>query len=183
MFPLLAIAVLTCGTERWDVKTLTDKGSDKLSLKVQVESDVLVLREEKVPFTSWSNTLPRFDSEKQVAATNAWVTAFKVEDDGDVHIVLGSIDDKKKTMVAEIPDPACMKGSPAKDLVVKARADFQKLFGPLPKTIGKLHILKKPVQVRVSGFVFFDKLHGQTGVAPNGVELHPVLGLNVPSGT
>jgi len=27
----------------------------------------------------------------------------------------------------------------------------------------------------VTGVGFFDFLHGQTGVAPNGVELHPVL--------
>jgi hypothetical protein len=26
------------------------------------------------------------------------------------------------------------------------------------------------------GVAFFDFLHGQTGVAPNGIELHPVLG-------
>jgi hypothetical protein len=28
----------------------------------------------------------------------------------------------------------------------------------------------------VTGVAFFDFLHGQTGVAPNGIELHPVLG-------
>jgi hypothetical protein len=27
----------------------------------------------------------------------------------------------------------------------------------------------------IRGIGFFDFLHGQTGVAPNGVELHPVL--------
>jgi hypothetical protein len=27
----------------------------------------------------------------------------------------------------------------------------------------------------VSGVIFFDFLHGQRGVAPNGIELHPVL--------
>jgi hypothetical protein len=26
------------------------------------------------------------------------------------------------------------------------------------------------------GVAFFDFLHGQTGVAPNGIELHPILG-------
>jgi len=29
---------------------------------------------------------------------------------------------------------------------------------------------------RVTGVAFFDFLHGQTGVAPNGIELDPVLG-------
>jgi hypothetical protein len=30
-------------------------------------------------------------------------------------------------------------------------------------------------RARVTGVAFFDYLHGQTGVAPNGIELHPVL--------
>jgi hypothetical protein len=31
------------------------------------------------------------------------------------------------------------------------------------------------VPVTVTGVGFFDRIHGQTGVAPNGIELHPVL--------
>lgn len=31
--------------------------------------------------------------------------------------------------------------------------------------------------IQVSGVGFFDELHGQTGVAPNGIELHPVLSI------
>jgi len=30
-------------------------------------------------------------------------------------------------------------------------------------------------RARVTGVAFFDFLHGQTGVAPNGIELHPIL--------
>jgi len=29
--------------------------------------------------------------------------------------------------------------------------------------------------VKINGCGFFDFLHGQTGVAPNGIEIHPVL--------
>jgi hypothetical protein len=31
------------------------------------------------------------------------------------------------------------------------------------------------------GVGFFDSVHGQPGVAPNGIELHPVLGFNADS--
>ena len=31
------------------------------------------------------------------------------------------------------------------------------------------------VYATVTGVAFFDKIHGQTGVAPNGIELHPIL--------
>jgi hypothetical protein len=30
-------------------------------------------------------------------------------------------------------------------------------------------------EATIRGVGFFDFLHGQTGVAPNGIELHPVL--------
>jgi hypothetical protein len=32
-----------------------------------------------------------------------------------------------------------------------------------------------PPLARVVGVAFFDTKHGQTGVAPNGIELHPIL--------
>lgn len=32
-----------------------------------------------------------------------------------------------------------------------------------------------PTQARVTGVGFFDRMHGQTGVAPNVIELHPIL--------
>jgi hypothetical protein len=34
--------------------------------------------------------------------------------------------------------------------------------------------------VRLDGIGFMDVLHGQTGVAPNGIELHLILGVAVP---
>jgi hypothetical protein len=35
----------------------------------------------------------------------------------------------------------------------------------------------KNVRVTVTGVAFFDILHGQEGVASNGVELHPILAI------
>jgi hypothetical protein len=37
-------------------------------------------------------------------------------------------------------------------------------------------------QARVVGVAFFDFKHGQTGVAPNAIELHPILGFACLSG-
>jgi hypothetical protein len=34
--------------------------------------------------------------------------------------------------------------------------------------------------VRRDGIGLMDELHGQTGVAPNGIELHPLLGIAIP---
>jgi hypothetical protein len=35
--------------------------------------------------------------------------------------------------------------------------------------------LRLSTQARVVGVAFFDFKHGQTGVAPNAIELHPIL--------
>ena len=40
-----------------------------------------------------------------------------------------------------------------------------------------------PVTIIVTGVGFFDFLHGQTGAAPNGIELHPVLKIELESGS
>ena len=34
--------------------------------------------------------------------------------------------------------------------------------------------------VRITGVGFFDYIHGERGVAPNGIELHPVLDVEFP---
>lgn len=37
-------------------------------------------------------------------------------------------------------------------------------------------------KARITGVASFDFLHGQTGVAPNGIELHPLLAFRCLSG-
>jgi hypothetical protein len=38
-------------------------------------------------------------------------------------------------------------------------------------------------RARVTGVAFFDFKHGQTGVAPNAIELHPILGFHCLTGS
>jgi hypothetical protein len=38
--------------------------------------------------------------------------------------------------------------------------------------------LEPNVPVTVTGIAFFDTIHGQEGIAPNGIELHPVLSID-----
>jgi hypothetical protein len=64
-------------------------------------------------------------------------------------------------MIAEAPSPACI-----------ARAKLVRRV--------QMRAARRAVRVcrraRVTGVAFFDYLHGQIGVAPNAIELHPVLG-------
>lgn len=64
-------------------------------------------------------------------------------------------------MIAETPSPLCTKGATAtmrkQMLAARTRA-------------------RVCAKARVVGVAFWDYMHGQTGVARNGIELHPVLG-------
>jgi hypothetical protein len=77
------------------------------------------------------------------------------------------------TMIVEFPTVACSSGANtgAKTRVKNARNAFVAACGmPSSSSFTKL---KGKATIR--GIGFFDFLHGQTGVAPNGIELHPVL--------
>jgi len=75
-------------------------------------------------------------------------------------------------MIAEIPDPACVgAGSPFTTGVQNARATFDARY------TATTSFQTANVPVRLIGVGFFDFLHGQTGVAPNGIELHAVTSI------
>jgi uncharacterized protein (TIGR03437 family) len=74
------------------------------------------------------------------------------------------------TMIAEIPLPGCVGlGSPFAPAITTARAAFN------AQLTAATSFKTANVPVLVKGVGFFDFLHGQTGVAPNGIELHPIL--------
>jgi hypothetical protein len=78
-----------------------------------------------------------------------------------------------QTMIVEFPHPECMEGSRVFKDAAEARAKFRRMLRTLPTS--RFIWLREPIRLRVTGFLFFDRVHSQTGVAPNGVELHPVL--------
>jgi hypothetical protein len=47
----------------------------------------------------------------------------------------------------------------------------------LDQRFGEITRLEPNVPVSVTGVAFFDTLHGQEGVAKNGIELHPLLAI------
>jgi len=85
------------------------------------------------------------------------VTLDRPEADGDLHLVLS---DGTRTMIAESPSPSCVSGATPTRRRQMARARRR---------------VQLCAKARVSGVAFFDFKHGQTGVAPNAIELHPVL--------
>lgn len=164
----------SCGVERWSVKTGTDADVAKVNLGSTTATTIASLDARAAP-----NTLPSNNrvapTETTVFSVSATLTEFKLESDSDYHLVLS--DSAGRTMIAEIPDPACVgSGSPFLPSIRTARSTFDARFA----VTTSFQTANVPVQVR--GVGFFDFLHGQTGVAPNGIELHAVLGISFGTG-
>jgi hypothetical protein len=102
---------------------------------------------------------------------NGTLTQYKLESDSDYHLVIR--DESGNTIVTEIPLPGCVgSGSPFAVSIANARAKFDAMFTP----DGNFQFVSVPVQI--TGVAMFDFPHGQTGAAPNGIELHPILDIN-----
>jgi len=166
-----------CGTERWDVKTLQDPLAGSIDFK-PVAATIKDLTAIKAPPKIADDARRGFEfpyeisQEFHVYEVVATVSCAKVEADRDVHLCLK---DGEAHMIAESPDPRCVSlKSPYVHDLAAARL---KLLALLPgKNLAHVKALVGK-RVRVRGVGFVDKLHGQQGVAPNGMELHPLLGI------
>jgi hypothetical protein len=76
-------------------------------------------------------------------------------------------------MIVEFPDPRCVDSAFRRPQIRRARDQMLNNCGPISSS--DFTALKG--RVRVRGVGFWDEIHGQTGVAPNGIELHPVLSI------
>src|SRR5215472_1846260 len=101
MSGLLLYLVLACGSERWDVKTLTDTLAHRVEV-LPLRMSIADLIAEEAP--EWDQNRPRAGIELMMMEVFANLTGYKLEADGDYHLV---IEDEGNTMIAEIPSPAC----------------------------------------------------------------------------
>jgi len=173
------------GKERWPVKTGTDDdvadvaqdvSGQPFRVRSTVEDLVGTVRPRDMPLDSPS---PSFQTrrarpvETTIFTIEAEVIACKIEDDGDFHIVIQG--DSGEMMIIEIPDPDpafVAPSSPWVEAIRSARAQVEETLQPERR----LRRVRAPA--RITGVGFFDTVHGQTGVSQrNGIELHPVLGI------
>jgi hypothetical protein len=87
--------------------------------------------------------------------------------------VIADLTNPAKTMIVEFPDTTCpeVARSRKSKQMASTRAAFMATCGTPPRA-GFAHLSG---QATITGVGFFDGIHGQTGIAPNGIELHPVL--------
>jgi hypothetical protein len=161
-----------CGVERWPVKVLADAdvaGVDFNAVQETVADLVALPAPDVLPDTNRLSPV-----ELTTYAITANLIEAKLEDDGDIHVVIAD-PATSDTMIVEIPDAAHCALTTDFGLVVQmqsARDDYVATFG-LPS---RERFTRVSGTALVVGVGFFDFLHGQAGVAPNGIELHPVLG-------
>ena len=164
-----------CGVERWSVKTGTDPDAGLVNLNSSTSTTIAAMRAFTAP-----NPIPANNrvspAETTVWVINATLTLFKLENDSDYHIVIQ--DASGNTMITEIPLPSCVGStSPFLASIQNARAKFDAQF------TATTSFQTANIPVQIVGVGMFDFLHGQTGVAPNGIELHPVLDITFNPGT
>jgi hypothetical protein len=156
-----------CGKERWVVKTLTDSDAGNVDF---IPKDSTVAELGSLPAPTKVGDLPRQPQEESVYRVKASILAFKLEDDKDIHLAIADPSGAEPTMIAEFPASSCDVNALEKDKIDTARNDFVQAFGQ------PTHKFQKPTGCALlTGVFFFDRIHGQFGVAPNGAELHPVL--------
>jgi hypothetical protein len=169
-----ASSLRVCGVERWAVKTLTDRDARFVDFRAR-RTTVEALRGLRPP-TPHGRRLRSVET--TVYRVRVRLLAVKLEDDQDIHLVIAD-PATGGTMIAESPAPACTRGAaPAvRRMMARARASIIRACGIPPSRF--FAILGGAATI--SGVGFFDFKHGRRGVAPNAIELHPVLGFHASS--
>jgi hypothetical protein len=193
LLTLLLAAGLTCGVERADVKHLSDPAAKQVKFNPAEHSTVADLAGLPLLPSPVRGSEPRGlgHEEFKVFTVDAYIAFAKKETDLDAHIVITDtpptkvkVKSKAKTvipkpsMIVESVDPRCAPDSIALDMIRAAR---EAILTATNSTALSTKSLQRLVgkHVRVTGVGFYDPLHGQTGVAENGIELHPLTGFQI----
>src|SRR5437868_5963716 len=169
-----ASTATSCGGKRWPVKTLADPGGRGLRLDLLQATTIDVLRQ--LPARPGGESSRGGTVERTVYRVAARLVEAKViGEDSDIHLVIA---DPKTggSMIAELPALSCTVGATrrARLLMQSARVAFLRACGD--PGAGDYAEYGRRSQATVTGMGFFDFSHGQRGVAPNAIELHPVIG-------
>jgi hypothetical protein len=139
-----------CGVDRWSVKTLQDRPHLLANRLTTIKYLVTRPRPSYLP----SRRLP---FERHIFTVVVRVTFLREEADSDYHLILRQ---RGRTMIAEAPASYCDRRAKLRYRVEMATARRR---------------ARSCARARVTGVAFFDFDHGQTGVARNAIELHPIL--------
>ncbi len=186
------------GVERWAVKMGADSGATLVDLANPVVTtlhDLVTLPRPTLP----TDEETRAAAERTVRVVEGRLVRFKQETgktgDSDFHLVVSDntllyspggagTQPSPHSVIAEIPDPDCVMGrngqvttpSRFQAQLADVRAKFLNQFPNVTTGWNEA----EGMRVRLTGVGFFDRAHGQTGRALNGLELHPLLNIEFP---
>lgn len=173
----------TCGVQRWHIKTLDDGDESKINWN-PVLASVTTMRSFPVPnpYNQYNDTTRYAPYEIQAYTVRAVLVGWKTEADHDYHLVVADPNNPNNTMIVEPPDSTCSDAcdSGFGSVYSALRSKLTTCFGQVPSSFTNF---PAGVVVDLTGVPLFDAVHGQTGVAPNGIELHPLLNVTFVSGT
>ena len=152
------------------MKTLSDADCSQVNftpMDATVHSLRLLIKPASYPANSRVS-----DVEKTTYTVSVSLVSMKLEDDRDIHLVVAD-PSTSETMIVEFPDVACSGAinSAKKAEMQAARSSLMSACGSAPTSSFK----SLSGTATLTGVGFFDVIHGQTGVAPNGIELDPIL--------
>jgi hypothetical protein len=178
---LVATAVLlsssslacACGTERPLVRVAADQNA------VQIEefprtAGIPELDAFAAPKIPDARPSARFAPAEFIAYTiSGTLLAIDRTTDGDDRLIIADPDQPQATIVAVAPDPACAAGS-------RYAANIAAVRDALARKFGNFSRLTPNLPVTATGIAFFSSRRGQAGMAANGIELQPLIGIAFP---
>ncbi len=167
---------LACGVERWAVKVFTDPDTTMINFNNIVYSTI-AFQKTIPPPVDILNWPPRQSTETTVYRIEGYLIFNKLENDQDIHLGFMSMN-HLDTMIAEICDYTCPNiNHTSRYQQFKTLRDwFVATYNPIPSFQTTL------THVSLVGVGFFDLLHGQRGIPPNGREIHSVLSISLITG-
>jgi hypothetical protein len=166
---------VTCGGGRWAVKTLSDSAATRVNFTPKLTS-VDALR--ALPGLHTTSRSPRTPPvETTTYRVHALLEEARLEKDHDIHLIIAQPGKPTHTMIVELPDPTCagVTSSIRRAKIASARGAFIAACGLPPTNPAPFKNLTGTATI--TGVGFFDLKHTppQRGVAPNDIELHPIL--------
>src|SRR4051812_48323871 len=97
---------LSCGVERWAVKTLSDPAVSRVNVGQTIPTTIAALNA-LTPHCSGLPGARTFPEEFQVYEVVGRVSLVRLEEDRDYHIALADPSSSEASIVVEVADPQC----------------------------------------------------------------------------
>jgi len=164
---------LSCGVERWFVKTLADQDASSVNLSAVTPISIRDLNA-LGPHCEGGPDRRSYPEEFRVFEIFGRVIFVASEDDRDYHIALEDPDDPGSSVVTELADTRCSSAMMSPHLA--ALRSVEGMFAGVLNGASPTSLVGSTVRIQGVGFYDFD--HAQRGRSKNCIELHPIVSIS-----